>query len=405
MSMPIPKHIRLELKDSDIEKDAVRILQNMEQLRLESILKRSTGKETEKEYRNLAKELSCEIDTLRHYDARLNKKLEVIVSELNKEKLLLRYDPLQDLFWSKKTPDFLENLNMILFRFLSVDIDTTDKKHHLAQAIKYLIGTEDDEMLSPDIFYGAVDTSALIKDIGLKDTLNEIKITKISNTTVMLDYNKENRIEKAFDEARKLGYLYLRLIVKIKDYLDNKTFYPGYPIRTEPGLHSKEHMILENRIQTIEMAPNIDTATNLHELLKEIKQKKAHAQPVRYSDLINDLVKGMDSHKIMAGLSQKNREFISDLRKKEFANDCITSLSGISHYKKTEEIFLHGNTTYLLLAVSEDEIDNAKLYSILVARDNGSNKIKRILSHPSVYCARLMKFDEDKMAENYEGVR
>ncbi len=409
--MQIPKHIRLELKDSDVEKDIVRILQNMEQLRMEAVLKRAVNADVGEEYKNLAGELAYEIDTMRHNDARLKEKLDVIVSELNKEKLLLEYDPLQDLFWKKKTPHFIKNLDMVLFRFLNVDADTIDKKHHIMQAIKHLLAG-DNAILSASIFYGAVDTSAITEEIGFADILKEMGMIRIDSTAVALSSTKESMIENAFKEARKLGYIYLRMSVRKEDYLRNKGLYPGYPVSTSTSLkllrvkdNAKlydDHIILENRLQSIDVLPDSGTASRLHELLKEASQKGLQA---RYPDLISNSVSGGESYKAMMELSQQNREFISDLRKRETSRGCITSSSSISGYKKTESIFLHGNTTYLLVSISESEIEDAGIASMLAARGDGSDKIKKILSNSGVCCARLLRFDDGRLAENYEGVR
>jgi len=123
----------IHIGDEDIGGCLSDVLKNMNAIRQEGIQNNKAEKE---EYTRLVLRLASFIEALA--GDTLNKNIDIITEEAEKNPALLSYDYLQDKYWQENNPRFAKTLDAILIEFKEDDFVSLAEKHHLFNAIKYL---------------------------------------------------------------------------------------------------------------------------------------------------------------------------------------------------------------------------------------------------------------------------
>ena len=82
-------------------------------------------------------------------------KMQRITKILEKNNILLSYDPLQDGYWKKREKEFVQTLDDLLFSVVKDDFETIETKHHILQAVKYL-AVKDSSFEERELIYNTI---------------------------------------------------------------------------------------------------------------------------------------------------------------------------------------------------------------------------------------------------------
>ena len=140
----LPKRLEIELTEQDVERDLVKIVESMNQVRQESLSRRAVTDNDAYEYLHLAYRLASILDHKRSLDVKLNKRMRSLATMMNLDKRLKDYDPLQKGFWKKENPAFVKKLDELLISVMKDNIMNLDTAYHIFNAVKHL-GAEEHE--------------------------------------------------------------------------------------------------------------------------------------------------------------------------------------------------------------------------------------------------------------------
>src|SRR3989338_9754321 len=132
----VPKVVTLEINDDDVREDISKIIKSMSEIRAETVTSTGISNEKKDEYLHLAYRLASGIEGIA--DNGMFSKMQRITKILEKNNVLLKYDPMQDGYWRKREKEFVQTLDDLLFSVVKDDFETIETKHHVLQAVKYL---------------------------------------------------------------------------------------------------------------------------------------------------------------------------------------------------------------------------------------------------------------------------
>lgn len=217
----LPDKIDLEVEDRDIEEDVVKIMGSMHSIRNEFKEHPANPEEKLKEYGYLAYRLASGIEALTTEEDGLAEHLKYVTQELISDQRLMQYDPVQDGFWSKENLDFIKTLDRVFVAIAEDKTDNLEKKHHVVQAVKYLIG---DKSLTFSPYYGGLKTGSLpftTKSFYMDKRVN-LRFERIDGRTIyfnpnMVSYLKPNNLQRFIENLSQLktvvsGFGYERIV-------------------------------------------------------------------------------------------------------------------------------------------------------------------------------------------------
>ncbi|MBI5065347.1 hypothetical protein HZA97_03850 [Candidatus Woesearchaeota archaeon] len=164
MSKP-PKTVVVELTETNIRQNLLKIIKDMESIRLESIANLGSTDEQKTDYLRLTGELSgCLKETIK--EDNLEEHLSVITGLVEQENLLKHYDPLQNVFWEEQKSEIQTALTELSAVVLKEEFCGISQAYHLFQAIK-LLNAKNEER--EEIYETILPVNSLLKKSTLKN--------------------------------------------------------------------------------------------------------------------------------------------------------------------------------------------------------------------------------------------
>ena len=241
-----PKVVVLELEDKDVEGDISKIIKSMSEIRAETMTDRKLSDTQRDEYLHLAYRLASGIEGIA--DNGMFSKMQRITKILEKNNILLSYDPLQDGYWKKREKEFVQTLDDLLFSVVKDDFETIETKHHVLQAVKYL-AVKDGSFEERELIYNTIlpfNKAILPKDMLLERFRGSIfgkayKIEKTDDLTLRV-FGKCKDLDSLLEDVHGLGYK--RMVVDINDRNLDK-------IKEKHEFHIVENDVHNDRLRKI----------------------------------------------------------------------------------------------------------------------------------------------------------
>ena len=228
-----PKVVVLELEDKDVEGDISKIIKSMSEIRAETMTDRKLSDTQRDEYLHLAYRLASGIEGIA--DNGMFSKMQRITKILEKNNILLSYDPLQDGYWKKREKEFVQTLDDLLFSVVKDDFETIETKHHVLQAVKYLAveGSpfkEREEVYDTILpFHGPskLENNDFGRKLLGKLFGNQYNVSSLEELTLYVDASHDGFTEDIIKLAEEMGYTKLRVDMKEDDLKKLKTRFKG----------------------------------------------------------------------------------------------------------------------------------------------------------------------------------
>ncbi len=220
----VPKTVVLELEDKDVEGDISKILKSMSEIRAETVTERKLSDAQRDEYLHLAYRLASGIEGLS--DNGMFSKMQRITKILEKNNVLLSYDPMQNGFWKKREKEFVQTLDDLLFSIVKDDFETIETKHHVLQAVKYL-AVKDSSFEERESIYNTIlpfNKAILPKDRFLERFKGsffgkEYRVEKTDDLTLRV-FGRCKDLDSLLEDVHGLGYK--KMIVDINSRDDDR---------------------------------------------------------------------------------------------------------------------------------------------------------------------------------------
>ncbi|MFH1637720.1 MAG: hypothetical protein ABIB71_04830 [Candidatus Woesearchaeota archaeon] len=164
--MKAPNKLTVEVKDTDVKKNLVKIVKTMEALRRECLSNMEQDDGIKLDYLLFSSELaSCLEPQLKQFNA--NQHASKSMQYVGRDPLLLRYDDIQDSFWEKRQPNFKNSLDRATILLLKDNFTSTSQSYHIFQGLKYLYAGDDKE----EVYDTILPFNSLLSESGLDDPI------------------------------------------------------------------------------------------------------------------------------------------------------------------------------------------------------------------------------------------
>lgn len=228
-----PSYMSLSLEDSNVQEDIAKIIQDMSRIRTETIVDRNITDKQKDEYLHLASRLAAGIEGLSTQP--MVERMQWLVGKIDKDRSLFSYDPRQDQFWMRKDKEFIRKLDDLLFCVAKDGFQSSEEKHHVVQALKYLGGKGEpagerlkiyDSILP---FGGGVpipEKEGICRRVMGMMLGSHYHIDRIDDLTVHVEGDLEN-LEALVDEFGKRGYTAMRFHLYAPQLNELRRRYPN----------------------------------------------------------------------------------------------------------------------------------------------------------------------------------
>lgn len=213
-----PKQVNITLEDTDVHRDMDSIISSMDKIRAEAKADKQISDQQMDEYLHLAYRLASGIKSVA--GEKLLPKMQKVASRMDANPMLMRYDPMQDGIWKKEEKEFVASLDDILIAVEGDNFRSSEERHHILQAIKYLAAGEsfeEKERIYNSIipFEGGIlsDNKETAKDKLINFFFgSSFRSETVDPLTLRVDANLKF-LEEIKAKASERGYRYLRIAI------------------------------------------------------------------------------------------------------------------------------------------------------------------------------------------------
>lgn len=237
--MSVPNKMDIEIDESDILSSANSILNAMSGIREEFIQQRYNPQdgniqqeEAVDEYMHLSYRLASVLKT---FDTEnIKEQLKTVKEAIEKTPALLDYDYLQDEFWKVRCSDFSRSLEKILITIRRENFSTLKDKHHVIQAVKYMLTENkvaDKRLRIFDTIKPFSPNSTEHNKEFFERELRKLDINIAEKNTIVRTKNKS--LEEAINLVSSLGFDRMQVLADLKEFEDTQKKYPSARIIQE----------------------------------------------------------------------------------------------------------------------------------------------------------------------------
>ena len=228
-----PQVVTIDLEERDVKEDMAKVVNAMSRIRAETIQDRNITDEKKDEYLHLSFRLASGIEAVA--DELMVQRMQAVAEAMNKNPALLNYDPIQDGYWKRESPRFVETLDDILISVVRDDFHSLDAKQHVLQAVKYL-GLKDEPFNEREKVYGTIlpfqKAVSPPKDGFLKRASSFLlgrtsHVNAIDDLVLEVKGNTSDSLDEIVQRAKDMGYTSVQIGIPQGSEEELRKLYPG----------------------------------------------------------------------------------------------------------------------------------------------------------------------------------
>jgi hypothetical protein len=420
------QQVHIDLEEGDVIRDIADVVDAMQRIRFET---EETGKGSNSqrdEYVHLVHRLASSIDGLANDDTDSGEKVKSLVGiaykEFKSNQSLMQYDPRQDTYWQHKNQLFVTSLDKLVISVLRENLNTMDSKHHIAQAIKYMVASDESPAQREKIYPTLLPFQSVVPLQNEGSFLQRVKCALLGSKFVVENEEpltlKVNKYADGFDEvlwfARDRGYVNVTIekmeqheFLELKDQLKpddwrvtrsfDEASQTDKPITIEVYLKPNEDLrkILESPMPYFEKIASLELPTEISDNLIWSAWNN-----YSFTELFQDYVNKN------AGKEPRNAKITTEVDKKNHAL-VYRQLLPMRDYCKATFLACFSNSDYIVTIISKmalRDISEPAMISCLTTLKEEKSKAEDLANRFDAQYVRLRKFEKGEMKFDYEGV-